>query len=425
MTHLRTLGPGTAALTVAASMVGTGVFTSTGYLLADTGSPRAVLVGWAIGGIAALGGALCYAELGATFPENGGEYTLIGRVWHPFLGFVAAVISLVVGFAAPIAAGGLAFATYARAVFPSLPDDRWLATGLIIGCAAVHAGRVRVGATTLTAVTGLQMATLAVLAVVGLSLGHPEYLGGGPPLGVAVMSPAFAVGLVYIGYAYAGWNGAAYLAGELRNPHPTLLIGLVAGTVGVTVLYMAVNAAILMAAPASALSGRVDVAHVAATALLGPWAGGALSGVVAFGLVGNTLALLLTGSRIAEAIGRDQPRLRFLVRNTPDAGPGVALVGLAAASVTIALLAAFDFLLQWVGFVLSGAAAVAVVGVLWSRFREPHRIRPFRVPGGPLVVAIFLIPTLWSMAFTLYERPMAAAAGLLTVGLAGVLWLVL
>lgn len=425
MTHLRTLGPGTAALTVAASMVGTGVFTTTGYLLADTGSPAAVLVAWAIGGLVALGGALCYAELGAAFPENGGEYRLIGRVWHPFLGFVAAVSSLVVGFAAPVAGSGLAFAAYLRPVFPDLPDDRFAATVLIVGCAAVHAGRVRIGATALTTVTALQMLTLAVLTTAGLALGDPGNLTGGRPLGLAVASPAFAVGLVYVGYAYSGWNAAAYVAGELRDPHPTLPIGLVLGTLGVTVLYLGVNAAILMSAPMRELAGRMDVAHVAATALLGPGAGAVLSAVVAFGLVGNVLALLLTGSRVAEAVGLDQPRLAQLRRTTPDAGPGGALLGLAATALVIAWLAAFDFLLQWVGLVLSGAAAVAVTGVLWSRWREPDLVRPFRVPGGPLVVAAFLIPTLGSMAYTLYERPLAALASLLTVGLAAVLWVVL
>ncbi|MEQ1502415.1 MAG: amino acid permease, partial [Myxococcota bacterium] len=277
----RRLGVVTATLTVAASMVGTGVFTTTGYLVADIGSPIAVLIAWAVGGVVALAGALCYAELGAMIPENGGEYTLIDRVWHPSLGFVAAVISIVVGFAAPIAAASLAFAAYVRAAWPTLPvDDRVLAVGLVAVGAGIHATRVHLGAAALNVVTAIQLATVAAVLAVGIALGDVANLGAGPPVAAAVASPAFAVGLVYVGFSYAGWNAAAYLAGELRDPHATLPRALGIGTVAVTVLYVGLNAGILMAAPPSTLAGAPEVAHTAAVAVLGPRGGQVLSAVV-------------------------------------------------------------------------------------------------------------------------------------------------
>jgi APA family basic amino acid/polyamine antiporter len=419
----RTLGPGTAATAVAASMVGTGVFTTTGYLLQDIGSPVAVLLCWVLGGIVSLAGALCYAELGAAIPLNGGEYTLLGRIWDPALGFAAAMISLVVGFAAPIAGAGIAFGRYVHAAWPALPlDERVLAVGLVLFCAALHAARVHAGAAFLNTLTVLQMGAVALVAVLGLALGDLSHLSQGAPVGSAVASPSFAVGLVIVGYSYAGWNAAAYLAGELRDPGRSLPLGLVAGTLFVTTLYVGLNAGILLAAPPEQLAGKLEVAHTAAVALLGEPAGVVLSALVAQGLAGCVLALLLTGSRVAEALGRDHAALRWLAHRRPGGGPGVALALLTAISAVIGALAAFDWLLEWVGFVLSANAMLTVLGLPWLRVREPHLPRPFRVPAAGLVVALFVLPTLWSMLHTLIQRPSAGLAGLATLGLCAVPW---
>ncbi len=110
----RRLGLPTAMLLVVASMVGTGVFTTTGFLLRDIGSIAAVLASWAVGGAVALFGALAYAELVAALPHNGGEYQLLSRIYHPGVGFAAGFTSLVVGFSAPTAASAIAFAEYAE-----------------------------------------------------------------------------------------------------------------------------------------------------------------------------------------------------------------------------------------------------------------------------------------------------------------------
>jgi basic amino acid/polyamine antiporter, APA family len=419
----RTLGTTTAALAVAASMVGTGVFTTTGLFLATTGSPGAVLIGWVIGGVAALAGAMCYAELGSRFPENGGEYALLSRAWHPAVGFVAAITTIVVGFAAPIAASGLAFATYLRKAAPFIQvDERILALGLVVGCTGLLLGRVRVGATALNLVTAAQLTLCVGITVVGLAMGTPSFLLRGPTLDVPLLSPSFAVGLIYVGYTYAGWNAAAYLAGELEDPGRTLPRGLLLGTAGVTVLYVALNAAILMSAEPTVLAGEVAVAHRAAIETLGPRGALALSGVVAFGLIGSVTAFLLTGSRVVEAVGAEHPALAFLQRSTPDSSPSRALGLLAGLSAALIATLAFDTLLQWVGFVLSGFAALTVLGVPWTRWRDPSVRPPFRAWGGPLFPIVFLAPTLWSMAHVVTEEPSTAFAGFLVVALSVALW---
>lgn len=419
----RTLGTWTAALAVAASMVGTGVFTTTGLFLAGTGSPGAVLIGWGIGGVTALAGAMCYAELGSRFPENGGEYALLSRAWHPAIGFVAAVVTVVVGFAAPIAASGLAFATYLRAALPFVTvDERALAVALVLGCTGLHLGRIHFGAAALNAVTIVQLSLIVLITGVGLWYGDPQHLLRGPPLHVPLLSSPFAVGLIYVGYTYAGWNAAAYLAGELRDPGRALPRGMLLGTGLVTLLYVLMNTAILMSTDPTVLAGEIAVAHRAATALLGPRAAITLSGIVAFGLIGSVTAFLFSGARVVEAVGHEHPALAPLVRPRPDQTPARALLLLAALSIGFIVTMAFDALLQWIGVVLSALAALTVLGVPWTRRRDPEVRPPFRAWGGWLFPILFLAPTLWSMVFTVGERPAIGLGALAAIGLATALW---
>lgn len=422
----RTLGTWTAALAVAASMVGTGVFTTTGLFLAGVGSPGAVLIGWGIGGIVSLAGAMCYAELGSRFPENGGEYALLTRAWHPAVGFVAALVTILVGFAAPIAASGLAFGTYLRAAVPSLAiDTRILAIALIVGCTSLHLGRVRFGAVALNAVTAIQMLLVAFLIIVGLTYGDYHHLLRGPPLQVPLLSSQFPVGLIYVGYTYAGWNAAAYIAGELDDPGRTLPRGLLLGTAGVTVLYVLLNTAILMSAHPTVLSGEVAVAHRAAIALLGPRAATVLSGIVAFGLIGSVTAFTLTGSRVVEALGGEHPALAALVRPTPESTPTRALALLTGLSLVLVATTGFDALLQWVGVVLSASAALTVLGVPWTRWRDRGVRPPFRAWGGWFFPLLFLVPTLWSMVAAVLQRPAIGIAAGATIAGSVAAWFVI
>src|SRR5881398_1421098 len=113
----RTIGFVTASSIVIANIIGTGIFTSLGFQLADIQSGFPLLMLWVIGGIAALCGALCYGELSAALPRSGGEYHFLSQIYHPALGFMAGFVSATVGFAAPIALAGMAFGTYFRGVF--------------------------------------------------------------------------------------------------------------------------------------------------------------------------------------------------------------------------------------------------------------------------------------------------------------------
>lgn len=410
----RRVGAWAATALVVSTMIGTGVFTTTGLLLRDLGSPGAVLLAWLAGGALALCGALSFAELAAALPRNGGEYQLLSRIYHPAVGFAAGVVSLVVGFSAPLAAAALAFGRYLSAVVPGIPPTA-AAVALVVAAAAPHAAHARLGARVQVAAAALELALVAALVTAGLARGDPARLaaGGLEPLG-AMATPAFAVALVYVSFAYSGWNAAVYLAGETRDPARTVPRALLAGTAAVTVLYLALNAAFLAAAPADDLAGVVEVGHVAAARLLGARAGTALSAVVALVLAAFASAMLMAGPRVYEQMGRDHPRLSALARRTRSGGPVVAVTLQAAAALAMILTSTFAGLLLYVGFTLSLVAGLAVLGVVVLRRREPDLPRPVRAWGYPATPLLFVGLSAWMIVHALVETPAAAWAGVAT-----------
>ncbi len=419
---LRQLGLSNAVGVVVASMIGVGVFTTTGFLVADVVSPRAILLGWMIGGLLALCGALCYAELGAAYPRNGGEYRLLTEVYHPALGFMAGFVSLVVGFSAPTAAAALGLGAYVQAVVPSVPGTA-VAVALVVGMAGLHALGVRLGSRVQDAMVGVQVLLIGVFLVAGFATGEPGRLTGEASLLERTFSPELAIGLVYISFSYSGWNAAAYLAGELEQPAQVLPRGLLIGTALVTLLYVLLNAVFLMSAPAAALARQVEVGHVAAEALFGDSGATALSIAIGLGLVASVSALLMTGPRVYEAMGVDYPLLSFLTVRRGRGGPVVSIVLQAALAVIMVVTASFDTLLTYIGFTLSLFAGLTAVGVVVSRYRHPGLERPYTTFGYPLTPLLFASLTSWIIGHTLWQRPVAAGYGLATLGVGFVLYL--
>jgi len=413
----RQIGGPTATLLVVGSMVGTGIFTTPGFVLRDVGSPAAALAAWAIGAVLALCGALSYAELAAALPANGGEYRLLGRIYHPAAGFAAGIVSLVVGFSAPLAASALAFGHYLAAAVPGVPPAP-AAVALVLALAALHAAHVRAGGRALAATTALEVALAAAFVAAGLLRGEPaRLLGPPPPALAAAASPGFAVALVYVSFAYGGWNGAVYVAGEVRDPSRNLPRALLAGTSAVGLLYLALNAAFLSAAPAAELAGVVEVGHVAAERLLGPGAGRWLSGLVALVLASSVSAMLMAGPRVYAAMGADHPRLAWLARRTRGGGPAAAVALQAVLAVGMIATSGFGALLRYVGFTLSLVAGLTVLGVIVLRIREPALPRPYRAWGFPVTPLLFVGLTGWMAVHALREVRGAALAGLGTLAL--------
>jgi APA family basic amino acid/polyamine antiporter len=425
----RRLGLPTAMLLVVASMVGTGVFTTTGFLLRDIGSIAAVLTSWALGGAVALFGALAYAELVAALPHNGGEYQLLSRIYHPGVGFAAGFTSLVVGFSAPTAASAIAFAEYADLslgtdVLPALP----VAIGLIVVTSTVHAVEVGVGGRFQNVFTAGKILLIAVFVTGGLMSGDLGRLGAETEraFAPALVSPAFAVGLIYVSFSYSGWNAAAYVAGEVREPKRNLPLALMLGTGAVTVLYLGLNFVFIGAADVPELVAAEErVGAVAAISLFGESAGRLLSAVIAIGLVSTVGALVMTGPRVYEAMGRDYPTIALLARRRAGGGPVLAIALQALISIVMVLTASFDELLTYIGFTLSFFAALTVLGVFVLRRREPELERPYRTWGHPFTSIGFVALSTWMVAFAVLERPLISLAGVGTIAFGAAVWWVL
>jgi len=408
----RTLKASTAALLVVASMVGAGVFTTTGFLVRDLGAPLAVLIAWAVGGVVALCGALAYAELVTALPDNGGEYRLLGRIYHPAVGFVAGWISLIVGFSAPMAASALAFGEYLGRLFPAAAASPSLAgLALILGLALLHALRVRIGGAAQDLVTGLLVALIVAFIAGGLWVGDLGWLTAPAERSTleAIASPEFAVGLVFVSFAYSGWNAAAYLAGEIERPSESVPKSLVLGTGIVALLYVGLNLVFLIAGPPAALAGGVEVGYVAALGLFGPTIGALMTVVVALGLLTTVSALMMAGPRVYEAMGADYPRLGALAsRSRSSAGPTAAIVLQVGCAAVMVLTAAFDELLAYMGLTLALSSALTIAGVFVLRRREPALLRPYRAWGHPWTTSLALALMLWMAIHTVGSRPVTA-----------------
>jgi APA family basic amino acid/polyamine antiporter len=326
------VGTFTAACVLVSNAVGTGIFTTTGFLARDLGDPVWILALWGLGGALALAGALCYAELGAAMPRVGGEYVYLRAAFGPLPAFLSGWTSFAVGFGAALAAAGIAFAEHLALLWPdpfaSVPA--WIpAVALVWLLSLVHLLGVEGGGLFQRLITLLKIGGVLLLVGAGFAsgagdLGNLAAAGPGTRPGIG----AAAVGLVFVLYSYSGWNAAVYIAGEIRRPERSLPRALVWGTLLVAVLYLAMNLLYLHALPISALAAEpvLPVAEKAASALLGPGASGIVAALLCLSIAGAASSMVWAGPRVTLALHRGHARDRLLRARGATPG-GVALVG--------------------------------------------------------------------------------------------------
>jgi APA family basic amino acid/polyamine antiporter len=390
-------------------MVGAGVFTTSGFALADLGRRELVLLAWLVGGGIAMCGALSYGALARRIPESGGEYTFLSRTVHPLAGFLAGWISLLAGFTAPIAAAALGLQAYlAGSVGPSARPEL-IGTVAILAAAVMHGVRLREGVILQNAAVGIKLVAIAAFVGIGALRARPE-ADAIPVESVELDLGAFAVTLVWISFAYSGWNAAVYVAGEVRDPERNLRRSLWLATATVTVTYVALNAVFLYAAPTADLAGRAEVGAIAAEALGGTALRRALSALVALALFTSVSSMVLAGPRVYARMAEDGlfPRLFALGHDVPAAA--VALQ--AGLAIAVVWLSELRELLGYIGFTLGLCAAATVGGLIAMRRREgPERLP---IPGYPWIPCAFVATTLAAAGFMAVREPAEAGVGLLT-----------
>jgi basic amino acid/polyamine antiporter, APA family len=406
----RRIGLVGATALVVANMVGTGVFTTSGFLIADLGSAWLVLLTWLLGGIVAMLGALCYGALARHIPVSGGEYVLLSRTLHPALGYLAGWISLLVGFAVPLGALGYAFGQYLSALdsFAGV-SPRLSGTMVILIAATVHAFSVGAGARAQAIAVALELLVISLFA--GFGLGQ-VVSNNAHNLGVPGHPLALGVALIVVSYSYQGWNAAVYVAGEVREPHKNLPRALILGTGIVTLLYLGLNAVFVLGAPALLIANKIDVGRIAALVLGGQSLAKLVSAMIAFALAVCMSSLLMSGPRVLARMAGDGFLPRLLACR-PGQPPRMALLGQVVLALVALWTATFSSLLTYVGFTLSLVAAACVVGLMWQRRKQGPALA---VPGWPWVPLVFLFFVVGATTFTVAERPRESLVGFATLG---------
>ncbi len=404
--------PLTATALAVANMIGIGVFTSLGYQVKDLPSGFALLTLWVVGGIVALCGGLCYAELATAFPRSGGEYNLLSKIYHRAVGFCAGWLSATVGFSAPTALAAMAFSSYFAGVWPGAPQVP-LALAVVWAIAAVHLWGRELTSVFQDVSTLLKVALIVLFVVAAFAFGGPPQMSFTPTTADLghIVSPAFAVALAYVMYAYAGWNAATYITGEVRDPERTLPSSIVAGVVLVTLLYVSVNAVFLYTTPVDRLQGHEEVALIAGQHVFGDTGGRIVAAVICIGLIPSISAMMWLGPRVTMTMGEDFPLLSAFARKTRNGVPAVAILFQLAVVSLLLLTQSFQSIVQFIQFSLTISSFLAVLGVIVLRHTQPALPRPYKVWGYPATPLLFLTVSLFMIINLLIERPVQALAG--------------
>ena len=413
----------TATCIVVSNMIGTGVFTSLHFQVGPLPSPFAILVLWLVGGVCALCGALAYGELAAALPRSGGEYHFLSEAFHPAVGFLAGWLSATVGFAAPIAAAAMAFGKYFAEALPGA-SPVVLSLVIVALVTIVHLRGTQLGAAFQNASTALKVALIFIFIVAGAFVKPVPGVSFAPHAGAwdLMVSPPFAFSLIFVMYAYSGWNAATYIVGEVRDPSRNVPLAITLGTFIVAALYLALNATFLRVAPMSELGaeGKIEVGYVAATHIFGDAGGRLMAGLICIGLVASISAMTWIGPRVSMVMGEDHRLLAPLARKSKRDVPVIAMLLQFALVAALLLTASFDQIINYVQFSLTLCSMLAVIGVIVLRVRRPDLPRPYRTWGYPVTPAVFLAISAWMLAFTWKQHPHESLAGLgtLLLGLA-------
>ena len=390
-------------------MIGTGVFTSVGFQLASVQNTWSIVLLWLAGGVLALFGAFAYAELGTHFKESGGDYIYLSRVFHPMLGYLSAWAGLTVGFSAPVALAAMAFTKY-LAPF-GLQNNLWLAISIIVLTGLMHSFTIRNSSKFQNLSTAIKIIFILVLIVLGFTIkgSSTNAILLDDSWKQDLAKPGFAVSMVYVAFAYTGWNAASYVVDEIHNPAKNLPKALIGSTLFVTVVYVFFQIALLKNATAAALQGKEEVTFIAFDKLLGTTGGKWVSAFIAIQLIATISSYLWVGPRVTWAMAKENKLWAPLAKKNKHGIPVIATWVHVIIAVALALTGSFEKILVYAGFVLQLMASLTVATSLFLRNKEKGA---YTSPLKPWLQIIFLLFNAWVLIFTLINRPVESLIGI-------------
>jgi APA family basic amino acid/polyamine antiporter len=414
----RRLGFFPATNIVVANMIGAGIFTTSGLLLADLHSPMLMIGLWLVGGVIALCGAISYGELGASMPEAGGEYLFLSRLFHPSAGFLSGWLSFIVGFSAPIAASAIGFSEYFMRVFPGM--DSWfdfipgsgpgamnkvLAVLIIVIFTGIHYAGLELGAKVQNFLTVLKVVLIVALIVAGLAFGSGDTanFARGSADGSFSGWKSIGLSLMWILFAYSGWNASTYIGSEIKDPRRNLPASLIIGTGVVVLLYILLNVVFVYAIPPQEMKGVISVGGLAMGNLFGLQAERIFSLLISFALFSSLSAFIIIGPRVYYKMAKDGLFFKAIARVHPRFGvPSYAIVLQGIIAVIFVVSGTFEQILTYMGFSLGIFPLLTIIGLIKMRIKGQTAIK---MPGFPIPQLIYLLAGSLILVLAFLERP--------------------
>jgi len=394
-------------------MIGTGVYTSLGLQAAGVHSVLALVFIWITGGLVAFCGALTYGELAVRYPKSGGEYIFLTKIFHPSLGFMSGFISMTIGFAAPMAISAIALGTYAGNLIPVAPVI--IAIVVIVSLTVLNTTSFRTGTNFNFITAAINVSLILTLCIIGFVKGHhPDFeLSFRQSDFKEIINPAFAVSLVYVSFAYSGWNSAAYITHQVKDPVKNLPSILISGTLIVLFLYTLLNFIFLYTVPMQELEGQIDIAFLAAKNIFGQSGGKFVALLISIGLIASINSLLIIGPRVTQAIAEDYKLLRFLGTENKSGSPFFATILLTIVALLLIGTSTFEQIMTLIGFTLSIFTILSVTGVFVIRYRMKNNNKElYHTFGYPLIPVFFILVEGCMMLYVFANRPVQSLIGI-------------
>lgn len=425
----RGYGPSTATYIVIASMVGAGILVSPGYMMASLNNYIAIFGLWILGGLLAMCGALCVAELAAAMPRAGGEYVYLREAYGPMPAFLSGWTSFFLGFSAPLAVTSYISALYILTPFGLVEKEtgghlvQVTAAAIIVLITLPNLIGQRQSAWIQNFTTILKLGLFVALVALAFLFGDGKWanIAQGQSIGEVKFGTA-ATQLFYVMFAYSGWNAASYVAGEVKDPGRVLPRSLLVGTGVVIVLYLALNLVFAYAVPLKdvGFTNAEQVPQLAVEILFGTRASSIFSVAVGLAFIATVSAFIITGARVYYAMARDGlfPSIAGRLSKRGQV-PVYAMIAQSVCAIVILFVTDFQSLYKYASVGLSLFAMLFIAAVYVLRWRRPDMERPFRVPGYPVVPAIFLAVILFMtiFAFIQWRKPSAYSLGSILAGI--------
>ncbi|MGV0832507.1 APC family permease [Empedobacter brevis] len=420
MAHSK-IGWKTAAALVISNMIGTGVFTSLGYQISDLKNTTSILLLWSIGGMLALIGAFIYSELASKFKQSGGDYIYLSRTFHPLFGYLSSWISLFVGFSAPISLAALAMGKYLNVFGFELGKE--FAIAMIVIVAVFQSFSLNLSSKFQNIFTVLKVGFIIILIALGFYFApavEPNAVLFDSTWKNELLLPAFATSLVYVTFAYTGWNSASYIIEEIDRPKRNLPKALFVGVIFVTISYVLLNFVFLKHASSAALEGQENIANISFGNLLGnhvKW----VSCFIALQLIATISGYLWIGSRLTQATARENKLWNFMAKENKNRIPVRAIWVHTTISILLIFSGDFEVIFTYTSFVLQILATLAICTAFFIKRDELTIIKSrfFHV-----LPAVFLIFSLYICYFVLMQKPKESLFGLGIIALGIILFYV-